>query len=116
MAEQLIVRIGANTSGFEQGLKKAGNSAVKWAKRMGVAFAAAVAASAMVGSRFEASLTKTATVAQAFGKDLEALEDKARKLGKTTAFTATQSADAMYDLASAGLKTKDVLAATEDAM
>jgi TP901 family phage tail tape measure protein len=110
--EKLIARVGADITGFEAGMGKVVSAAKKTALAvMGIATAAAV-----VGSKFEFELTKTATVAAAFGKDLEALEKKARKLGATTAFTATQAATGMYDLASAGMNTNQILAATEHAM
>ena len=97
--EKLIARIGADIKGFQTGMSKSVDIAKRSAKRIALAFAGITIASALVGQKFEKELMETATVAQAFGKDLEALENKARELGRTTAFTATQAAEGMYDLA-----------------
>ncbi len=114
--EKLIVRVGSDLRGFRTGMKKATSIATSTAKKMVLAFAAVTTAAALIGSKFEQSLMETATVAQAFGKDLEALEKKARQLGETTAFTATQAAQGMYALASAGLDTVQVVNTIEHAM
>jgi len=116
MNESMLVRIGADLTGFKSGLAKAGNIASSAAKKMAIAFTAAITAVSLVGGKFEQALTETATVAGAFGKDLEALENKARELGKTTAFTATQAAEGMYDLASAGMNTRQIVDSVEHAM
>jgi len=110
--EKLIARVGLDDSGFQAGMGKV----ISGAKKAALAITGLATAAAIIGAKFEFELTKTATVAQAFGKDLEALEKKARKLGATTAFTATQAATGMYDLASAGMDTNQILAATEHAM
>lgn len=114
--EKYVVRVGTDLKGFKSGMDKAVAIGKRTAKRMALAFVATGTASAVIGAKFEQTLTETATVAQAFGKDLKDLEDKARKLGKTTAFTATQAAGGMYDLASAGMNTKEIIDATEYSM
>ncbi len=112
MAEKLIVRIGSNTAGFESGLRKAGNVATKWAKRVTIAFTGVLTVSALIGSKFEQSLKLAGAIAGATGKDFAALEKEARKLGKTTAFTATQAAEGMTNLARTGLKTEEIIRTT----
>jgi len=115
-AEKLMVRVGADIKGFSRGMSNATDTAKKSAKVMIGAFVGVTTAAALIGSKFEKSLIETATVAQAFGKDLETLEAKARQLGKTTAFTATQAAEGMYALASAGLDTAQIVNSVDDAM
>jgi TP901 family phage tail tape measure protein len=110
--EKLVARVGADITPFSAGMGKV----IKAAGAAAIAVAGIAGAAAAVGSKFEFELTKTATVAQAFGKDLEALEKKARSLGATTAFTATQAATGMYDLASAGFDAREIIDATEHAM
>ena len=112
MAEKLIVRIGSNTAGFESGLRKAGQSVKKWAKRATIALTAVVTVSALIGSKFEQSLRLAGAIAGATGKDFAALEKEARRLGKTTAFTATQAAEGMTNLARTGLKTQEIIKTT----
>ncbi|KKN41179.1 hypothetical protein LCGC14_0725700, partial [marine sediment metagenome] len=112
MAEKLIVRIGANTAGFNSGLRKAGQSVKQWAKRATIALTAVVTVSALIGAKFEQSLKLAGAIAGATGKDFAALEKEARRLGKTTAFTATQAAEGMTNLARTGLKTQEIIKTT----
>ena len=118
--EELTVRVGTDTMGFERGLARVGKTvaglSMQVAKWGSAATAAGAVATMWIGMKFERALMETATVANAFGNDLKDLEKKARELGKTTAFTATDAAKAMYDLASAGLTTTEVLQATTDSM
>ena len=62
------------------------------------------AASAVVeiGSAFETSMSKVSALSGATGDDLAALEAKARELGSTTTFSASQAADALGYMALAG--------------
>lgn len=70
------------------------------------------AASAVVeiGSAFEASMSKVSALSGATGDDLAALEAKARELGSTTTFSASQAADALGYMALAGWDTQAMLA------
>lgn len=70
------------------------------------------AASAVVeiGSVFETSMSKVSALSGATGDDLAALEAKARELGSTTTFSASQAADALGYMALAGWDTQAMLA------
>lgn len=70
------------------------------------------AASAVVeiGSAFETSMSKVSALSGATGDDLAALEAKARELGSTTTFSASQAADALGYMALAGWDTQAMLA------
>lgn len=70
------------------------------------------AASAVVeiGSAFETSMSKVSALSGATGDDLAALESKARELGSTTTFSASQAADALGYMALAGWDTQAMLA------
>ena len=70
------------------------------------------AASAVVeiGSAFESSMSKVGALSGAAGDDLAALEAKARELGSTTTFSASQAADALGYMALAGWDTQAMLA------
>ena len=116
MQEQLKVKVGADVSSYNSAMQSMTRTATDTAKRIGIAVAGIFVSSALIGKQFYGELMKTATVAQAYGEDLKRIEEKARELGRTTAFTASQSATAMYDLASAGMKTNEILAATEHSM
>ena len=60
-------------------------------------------------AEFDASMSKVAAISGAAGKEFDSLREKAREMGATTKFTATESAEAMNYMAMAGWKTEDML-------
>mgnify|MGYP003647492769 CR=1 FL=1 len=64
------------------------------------------------GIAFEQAITDVGAVSFKTRDDIKLLEEQALSLGKTTKFTATQSAKAMEVLARAGFDTQEILAAT----
>ena len=66
-----------------------------------------------VGGAFEAQMTAVASVSGAMGDDLQKLTDKARELGEQLPITATNAGQAMYQLASAGLRVDEITKAVE---
>ena len=58
---------------------------------------------------FDASMSKVAAVSGAAGEDFDKLRNKAREMGETTKFTASESAEAMNYMAMAGWKTDQML-------
>lgn len=66
-------------------------------------------ASVKTGADFDASMSNVAAISGATGKDLESLRDKAKEMGATTQFSASEAADAMGYMAMAGWKTGDML-------
>lgn len=69
----------------------------------------AAAAVVEIGSTFETSMSKVSALSSATGGDLAALESKARELGATTTFSASQAADALGYMALAGWDTEQML-------
>lgn len=63
------------------------------------------------GNDFEAQMSRVSAIAGAYGDDLEMLREQAIELGAETSFSATQSAEAMENLASAGFGTQEIMAA-----
>lgn len=61
------------------------------------------------GSAFEAGMSKVAAVSGASADDLARLTEKAKDLGASTKFTATETAEAMNYMAMAGWKTEEML-------
>lgn len=59
---------------------------------------------------FEAGMSKVAAISGATGEDLDKLTEKAKEMGATTKFSATESAEAFSYMAMAGWKTEDMLA------
>lgn len=60
-------------------------------------------------SDFDSSMSKVAAVSGATGDEFDSLRAKAREMGATTMFSASDSADAMTYMAMAGWKTGDML-------
>ena len=58
---------------------------------------------------FDASMSKVAAISGAAGDDFDKLREKAREMGATTKFTASESAEAMNYMAMAGWKTDQML-------
>lgn len=105
-----------DTSGFEKGVGKLSGLASKGlggvTKAVGAVSAALGAASGFavkVGSDFEAGMSEVAAISGATGKDLEALTAKAKEMGATTKFSATESAEALKYMAMAGWNTDKML-------
>lgn len=67
-------------------------------------------------SNFQDKMSAVAAVSGATGDDLTALEAKARELGATTSFSASQVAEAMQFLGMAGFSTEQILASIPDVL
>lgn len=68
------------------------------------------------GSNFEAGMSKVGAVSGATGEDLDKLRDKAKEMGQTTKFSATEASEAFNYMAMAGWKTEDMLGGIEGVM
>lgn len=62
-----------------------------------------------VGKAFEYSMSKVGAITGATGNDFKKLRDEAINMGKSTIFTAQESAEAMKYMAIAGWKTEEIL-------
>lgn len=65
---------------------------------------------------FDAQMSKVQAISGATAKDMEVLETKARKMGETTKFSATESGQAFEYMAMAGWKTEEMLGGIEGIM
>lgn len=59
---------------------------------------------------FESAMSEVGAISGASAKDMEKLTAKAKEMGATTSFSASESADAMKYMAMAGWKTRDMTA------
>lgn len=75
----------------------------------GAAATAAVTGAVKAGSSFESQMSTVGAISGAAEKQIIQLEEKAKEMGATTKFTATESGQAMEYMAMAGWKTKDML-------
>ena len=116
----VFVKIGADTSDLEGGINKAkslasglgegfGGAVSKGVKLVGSAIAAGTAAvgafaaaSVKVGSDFDSSMSQVAATMGVTTDEIGELRDFAMQMGSSTAFSATQAADALNYMALAG--------------
>ena len=66
-----------------------------------------------VGKKFDTSMSQVEAVSGASGEALENLRNKAKEMGETTKFSASDAADAFNYMAMAGWKTEDMLSGIE---
>ncbi|RLC65534.1 MAG: phage tail tape measure protein [Chloroflexi bacterium] len=123
VGEDLVVKVGADISSYERAMSKVSGIAssgfgaiTKYAKVATGALAGFATWSAKTGMDFEKALTEVATVAQATAQEVKTLEQTARQLGATTAYSATEAARGMYALASAGMSAREITEATGHAL
>ncbi|MFA5265160.1 MAG: phage tail tape measure protein, partial [Opitutaceae bacterium] len=95
----------------EDRIKKFGTSVQTIGKSMmkfGAIAAAPLVASVKVFSGFDDQMRAVQAVLGATGADFDRLNEKAKKLGETTSYTAAQVAGAMLNLARAGFSSDEI--------
>jgi TP901 family phage tail tape measure protein len=110
-------RLGQDSRQVEQSMsrsfqdmgKRMQTSGKEMTRRMTVPIVALGTAILKVSGDFESSMNQVRAVTGATGQDFEGLRGLAQDLGRTTQFSATQAADAMYYLSSAGFDTNQVM-------
>ena len=124
--QELIVKIGADTDGLDKidsGLGKvrsAGEKLTDVGKTMTVGVTTPIvgmgAAVLKTAGDFEAGMNGVRAVTGASGQDFEDLQNKAREMGATTAFSATEAASAMEFLGMAGWDTNEIMSGLPDVL
>lgn len=98
----LIFDTSINGDGFDKGLAKMKSIAVKGAAAIAAAVSGISMAAIKVGSDFEAAMSEVQAISGATGSDFDALTAKAKEMGATTKFSASESAEALKYMAMAG--------------
>lgn len=105
-----------DSTGVEKGLKTLGTLASKGAKTaaaavggVATAIGGIAAAAGNVGMNFEAQMSRVQAISGATAEELERLKDQAVDLGAETAFSATETAEGMENLASAGFDVQEIM-------
>jgi len=80
------------------------------------AAAAGLGAAVKTAADFDSAMSKVGAVSGATGDEMAALRKKAREMGATTKFSASEAAEAMNYMAMAGWKTEDMLSGVEGIM
>lgn len=106
MIGQLYAKLGLDTTEWDRKLKTAGSSAKKLGKSLTMKLTAPITAIGVAVVKtfadFDSSLRNAASLVGATGDEMEDMEQIARDMGRETVFSATEAADAMYYMASAG--------------
>ena len=130
----LQATISLNAANFENGVQQAqtafnglGAKVDAGAVALGSVMASAVTTAAsgladfgkdaiQTGMNFDTAMSNVKAISGATGEEFDELRDKAKQMGATTAFTATEAAEAFSYMAMAGWKTEDMLAGIEGIM
>ena len=108
-------RIAAGFKRIGSGVKRVTGQFSRFAMVGKMALAAFGAAAVVVGAKFEQAMANVASVASSEGQSvadtMKELTQIARHWGSQTAFSASEAAEGMYSLASAGFKVKQIGAA-----
>lgn len=92
----------------------AANQLQKAMATLGLTLSAAYAVKTVLD--FEKSMAQVKAITRATGAEFDALNAKAKELGRETRFSTAEAAEAMRFLAQAGLRTNEVLTASRDVL
>jgi len=117
-AGRAFVELFTDQTKLERGLKQASGKLKRWGAsirglgqqtmRAGLAATAPFALSAVVFTRFSDAMLMVKGVTRATGAEFDLLKEKAKELGRTTSFTASQVAAGMLSLARGGFNPKEI--------
>lgn len=96
--------------------KKATDAGKNMTTKVTLPILGAGAAAVKVGADFEAAMSEVQAISGATGDELAALEEKAKEMGATTKFSATESAEALKYMSMAGWNTQQMLDGLEGVM
>lgn len=85
-------------------------------KKLTLPLVAIGTAAAKVGSDFQAGMSEVQAISGATGNDLKQLEEKAKEMGATTKFSASESAEALKYMAMAGWDTNQMVSGLDGVM
>ena len=113
---KIVIETDLDASGLEGGLKKLGSITTKGLKTATTAIAGTAAAlggistaAVQVGTDFEAQMSRVKAISGATGEEFEKLKKQAIQLGADTAFSASEAAQGMENLAAAGFTTSEIM-------
>ncbi len=120
---KVVIETGLDSSGIEKDISKLGSLASTGLKATTAAITVASGAltafagySVKAGSSFETGMSEVEAISGATGEQIEELATKAKEMGATTKFSATESAAALKYMAMAGWSTEDMLGGLEGIM
>lgn len=108
-----LQEVGDKIKGFGENIAKVGGDMTK---KITTPIVGLATAAVKTTGDFDAAMSQVSAVSGATGDDLLALREKAKEMGETTKFSASESAEAMNYMAMAGWKTEDMLNGIEGIM
>lgn len=115
-----IKKVGDNIEAAGKKVQDVGDKVEKVGKTMTTKITAPIlaggTAAVKTAADFDSAMSRVEAISGATGEDLEKLRAKAREMGSTTKFSATEAAEAMYYMAMAGWKAEDMLDGIEGIM
>ena len=111
--QKSINELGSSMSSIGQSMVDIGKNITT---RISAPLAVASGAIVKTGADFEQSMAKVGAISGETGQNFEALVDKAREMGATTVFSASDSAEALQYMAMAGWKAQDMVDGLEGVM
>lgn len=113
---KIVIDTDLDSSGIEGGLKKLGSITTKGLKvamtaitGTATALGGISTAAVKIGSDFEAQMSRVKAISGATGEEFEKLKKQAIQLGADTAFSASEAAQGMENLAAAGFTTSEIM-------
>ncbi len=108
-------KLGKELEGISGKMKSVGDGITGVGKNLSIGITAPLlgvgAAAISVGNEFESAMSRVKAISGATGEEFTKLKDQALQLGADTAFSATQAAEGMENLASAGFNVVETTAA-----
>ena len=106
---KVVIETDLDSSGVESGLSRLQGTITKGIAAIGIGklFSEAV----KTGMDFETQMSRVKAISGATGEEFAKLKEQAKQLGADTAFSATEAAQGMENLASAGFSTSEIIAA-----
>lgn len=115
---KVVIETDLDASGIKKGLSKIESITSQGLKvaaatisGVSVALTGVSTAAIKVGSDFEAQMSRVKAISGATGEEFEKLKNQAIQLGADTAFSSTQAAEGMENLAAAGFATNEIIEA-----
>ena len=113
---KVVIETDLDPSGIEKGLSKLGSITAKGLKAAtttiagtATALSGMAAAAIKVGSDFEAGMSRVKAISGATEEEFEQLRKQAIQLGADTAFSSSEAAQGMENLAAAGFETNEIM-------
>ncbi|GAB3061836.1 phage tail tape measure protein [Salinicoccus sesuvii] len=120
IAESRWTKAGESMDKFGDKTQKVGRGMQDVGKKVSLAVTTPIlgfaAAAIKTGVDFDDSMAKVAAVSGATGDDLEALRQKAKDMGESTRFSASEAADGLNYMALAGWSTEEMLGGLDGVM